>query len=115
MSSEAEMMGSPFKGYAEMGGYFRHFGLKRDPFSLEEKESCLYLLPNWEQHIDLMLHYVRHENVLLALTGPKGIGKTIFVNFFLLEAIHGFSPTETAAQSDLVSGEFLVQLGDVVR
>lgn len=115
MSLEVEAIGSPLKGYTEMGGYFRHFGLKRDPFGIEEKESSLYLLPNWEQQIDLMLHYIRQENILLALTGPKGVGKTVFINFFLLEAIHGFSPTETAAQSDLVSGEFLVQLGDVIR
>lgn len=115
MSLEADTTQNSFEEYAEITGYFRHFGLKRDPFGIEEKESSLYLLPNWEQQIDLMLHYIRHENVLLTLTGPKGIGKTTLINFFLLEAIHGFSPTETAVQSDLVPGEFLVQLGDTTR
>ncbi len=115
MSLEAMPNQDSFEGCSEMNGYFRHFGFKRDPFGVEEKEASLYLLPNWEQQIDLMLHYIRQENVLLTLTGPKGIGKTTLINFFLLEAIHGFSPTETAVQSDLLSGEFLVQLGDVVR
>lgn len=115
MSLEADATQNSFEEYPEISGYFRHFGLKRDPFGIEEKENNLYLLPNWEQQIDLMLHYIRHENALLTLTGPRGIGKTTLINFFLLEAIHGFSPTETAVQSDLAPGEFLVQLGDTMR
>lgn len=115
MALEATSNQNSFEGHSEMSGYFRHFGFKRDPFGVEEKETSFYLLPNWEQQIDLMLHYIRHENVLLTLTGQKGVGKTTLINFFLLEAIHGFSPTETAVQSDLVSGEFLVQSGDTVR
>lgn len=115
MALEATPNQDSFEGHSEMSRYFRHFGFKRDPFGVEEKETSFYLLPNWEQQIDLMLHYIRHENVLLTLTGQKGVGKTTLINFFLLEAIHGFSPTETAVQSDLVSGEFLVQSGDTVR
>lgn len=103
------------EGNLEMSGYFRHFGLCQDPFGIDERESSFYLLPGWEQQIDLLVHYIRQENALLVLTGVKGVGKTTLVNFFLLEAIHGFAPTETAVQSDLESGEFLIQLGDNLR
>lgn len=97
---------------SEMSGYFRHFGLRHDPFGKDEKGIGFYFLPHWEQNVDLILHYLRHENVLLVLTGPRGVGKTTLINFFLLEAIHGFAPTETAAQSNLRPGEFLVQVSD---
>jgi MSHA biogenesis protein MshM len=96
----------------EVSGYFRHFGLRHDPFAKDDKGISFYFLPHWEQNVDLILHYLRHENVLLVLTGPRGVGKTTLINFFLLEAIHGFAPTETAAQSNLRPGEFLVQVSD---
>lgn len=115
MTLEAQLEQDRVVQPSDQNGYFRHFGLKRDPFGVAEKESDFYLLPNWDQQIDLMLHYILHENVLLLLVGSHGVGKTTFINVFLLEALHGFSPNETAAQSDLLSGEFLVQVSDRVR
>jgi type II secretory pathway predicted ATPase ExeA/septal ring-binding cell division protein DamX len=104
-----------YQGRSETNEYFRYFGFHQDPFDSNEKENSLYLLPGWDQQIDLLVHYLSEENTLLILSGPKGVGKTTLINFFLLEAIHGFSPTETAVESGLSSGEFLIQLGDNIR
>jgi DamX protein len=64
--------------------YWQYFGLLRDPFLPEiEDPSSAYISPTWEEHLDLLQHWLNHQNKLIAFIAPKGIGKTTFSQVFL--------------------------------
>lgn len=81
-------------GYAEIGysagtvvadrsNYWRYYGLRRDPFTAGLKDDEFYMFPRWEQYVDLLQYLCHSSNVLLAVTGTKGSGKTTFLRHFV--------------------------------
>lgn len=56
--------------------YWTHFGLTCDPFTSKPDFSLTLLLSKWEHHLDLIQHLIHTENVLLAIVGGKGSGKS---------------------------------------
>jgi len=80
----------------EQNDYWRYYGLRRDPFSFAAKESDSYISLRWEQYFDLLHYLCTSNNVLLAVTGAPGAGKTTFLKQFLRqlnEEIHVVSLT----------------------
>jgi DamX protein len=47
-----------------------------NPFASGSNNNHTLLLNKWEHHLDLLQHLIRTENVLLAVFGQKGSGKT---------------------------------------
>lgn len=62
----------------ELSFYWQHYGLNQDPFPAVFDESIYFPLPQWEHHLDLLQHLINNENVLLAVIGAEGSGKTTF-------------------------------------
>lgn len=60
--------------------YWQYFGLLRNPFARENEPSMLFLPDFWEQHLDLFQHWLTTQNSIVAVFGPKGRGKTTFIN-----------------------------------
>lgn len=59
--------------------YWQSFGLTQDPFPLIPDESAYFPVPAWENHLDLLQHLIQTENVLLAIIGNSGYGKSTFL------------------------------------
>lgn len=66
------------KNEGELSFYWQHYGLTQDPFPAVLDPTTYFLLPQWEHHLDLLQHLINHENVLLAVIGGEGHGKTTF-------------------------------------
>lgn len=65
---------------SELSFYWQHYGLTRDPFSALQDDSMYLSFPQWEHHLDLLRHLIKNENVLLAIVGNEGMGKTTFAH-----------------------------------
>lgn len=66
--------------------YWKFFGLKCDPFPLEQTEmQSLLLFPRWERFFDLLNHLCYSTNAILFITGAQGCGKTTFLDQYLLQ------------------------------
>lgn len=73
--------------------YLNDFDLQYDPFLVAP--NLLYLPSRWEQHLDLLQHLSHNNNLLLAIIGEPGIGKTMFLEQFVAETISNPIVTET--------------------
>lgn len=56
--------------------YWQFYGLMGNPFASGPNNNHTLLFNKWEHHLDLLQHLIRTENVLLAVFGQKGSGKT---------------------------------------
>lgn len=73
--------------------YLNDLQLQYDPFLIPP--GLLYLPPRWEQHLDLLQHLSQNNNLLLAIIGRAGMGKTMFLEQFIAEAIANPITAET--------------------
>lgn len=65
--------------------YWRQYGLTRNPFTSHPDNSLTFLFGKWEHHLDLIQHLIHTENVLLAVFGAKGSGKTTLIQQLVLQ------------------------------
>lgn len=70
------------KSETELSFYWQHYGLNQDPFSAMADQADYFPLPEFEHHLDLLQHLINSENVLLAVIGGEGLGKTTLVAQF---------------------------------
>ena len=84
--------------------YWRSYGMQYDPFNARFRED-FFSVPQWHAHYNLAEHLVKHQNVLLVVTGQQQCGKTTFMrhfqthireqlNTYQLEGEHGLSSEE---------------------
>jgi len=99
--------------------YLASYGLTEAPFSLQQDDRFLYLNPALTERLELLKHYTQYGNLLLIITGERGVGKSSlkqrFINtapeewqiceiqshtmmdasLLLKQVAHGFNITET--------------------
>lgn len=65
--------------------YWQFYGLRFDPFASQIKSDDACDFPKWEQYFDLINYLISSSNVLITVTGVKGIGKTIFKQQYIAQ------------------------------
>ena len=66
--------------------YLASYGLTEAPFSSQEDDRFLYLNSTLNERLDLLKHYTQYGNLLLLITGERGIGKTSLKQRFINNA-----------------------------
>ncbi|VAW95169.1 hypothetical protein MNBD_GAMMA23-481 [hydrothermal vent metagenome] len=62
--------------------YLRQYGLNEAPFSTQHDDNFLYLDAERHQRLDMLSHLTQYSNLLLIVTGERGIGKTSLLRRF---------------------------------
>ena len=63
--------------------YLSSYGLTEAPFSPKHDDKFLYLSNSLNEHIELLKHYTQYGNLLLLITGERGIGKSSLKQRFI--------------------------------
>jgi DamX protein len=66
--------------------WIQHFGLREDPFAGVGAEEPVYLTPQLNQRVNLILHLVQYSDLMLVVTGARGSGKTALIDHLLGDA-----------------------------
>jgi len=64
--------------------YVERYGLTSAPFSSQHEDRFVYLDAERLQRLNMLEHLTRYSELLLIITGPKGIGKTSLLQHFIL-------------------------------
>ena len=64
-------------------GYLASYGLTEAPFSLQQDDRFLYLNSELNEQLGLLKHYTQYGNLLLIVTGERGIGKSSLKQRFI--------------------------------
>lgn len=67
-------------------GYLSSFGLTEAPFSSQQDDRFLYLNPALTERLELIKHYTQYGNLLLMITGERGVGKSSLKQRFINSA-----------------------------
>lgn len=63
--------------------YLASYGLTEAPFSSQQDDRFLYLNSALSERLELIKHYTQYGNLLLLITGERGIGKSSFKQRFI--------------------------------
>ena len=66
--------------------YLASYGLTEAPFSAQQDERFFYLNSSLSERLDLLKHYTQYGNLLLLITGERGIGKSSLKQHFINSA-----------------------------
>lgn len=80
---------------------FQQFGLSHDPFA-PGSNSFRFYKPGRRQVLEQLIHFARYSQLLLAVTGPRGSGKTVLRHAM---AAAGKGTTVSVAVSALKQGD----------
>ncbi len=64
-------------------GYLASYGLTEAPFSSQQDDRFLYLNPALTERLELLKHYTQYGNLLLIVTGERGVGKSSLKQRFI--------------------------------
>lgn len=64
-------------------GYLAAYGLTEAPFSLQQDDRFFYSSAALTERLELLKHYTQYGNLLLIITGERGIGKSSFKQHFI--------------------------------
>ncbi|MCK4866251.1 MAG: AAA family ATPase, partial [Gammaproteobacteria bacterium] len=64
-------------------GYLAAYGLTEAPFSLQQDDRFLYLSSELREQLGLLKHYTQYGNLLLIVTGERGVGKSSLKQRFI--------------------------------
>ncbi len=64
-------------------GYLAAYGLNEAPFSLQQDDRFFYLNTALTERLELLKHYTQYGNLLLIVTGERGIGKSSLKQRFI--------------------------------
>ncbi len=64
--------------------YVERYGLSAAPFSSQHEDRFVYLDAERLQRLNMLEHLTRYSELLLIITGPKGIGKSSLLQRFVL-------------------------------
>jgi type II secretory pathway predicted ATPase ExeA len=90
---------------------FRHFGMSRDPFLGKSGELDFYTGPQHRDALNFLDHALHSNDLLLALTGEAGVGKTTTMNVGLTRHV----PDAVVAKLSELSGDPLDFLERMLR
>lgn len=63
--------------------YLASYGLTEAPFSSQQDDRFLYLNTSINERLELLKHYTQYGNLLLLVTGERGIGKSSLKQRFI--------------------------------
>ena len=63
--------------------YLASYGLTEAPFSSQHEDRFLYLNTSLNERLELLKHYTQYGNLLLLITGERGIGKSSLKQRFI--------------------------------
>ena len=63
--------------------YLASYGLTEAPFSQQQDDRFLYLNPALTERLELLKHYTQYGNLLLIVTGERGVGKSSLKQRFI--------------------------------
>lgn len=66
--------------------YLASYGLTEAPFSAQQDDRFFYLNSSLSERLDLLKHYTQYGNLLLLITGERGIGKSSLKQHFINSA-----------------------------
>ena len=67
-------------------GYLDEYGLRQAPFSQQHDDAFLYLDAERRQRLNMLSHLTQYSNLLLIVTGERGIGKTSLMHRYIKQA-----------------------------
>ena len=66
---------------AEDNSYFRKFNLVRDPFPLDVIDKVLYLTPELNRRLELLVNRIKSGGPVQVVISPQGGGKTVLAEY----------------------------------
>ena len=90
--------------------YLTAYGLKEAPFSSQQDDRFLYLTPSLSEQLNLLSHYTQYGNLLLMITGERGVGKSSLKQRFINTAQEEWRICEIQAHTMMDSSLLLKQV-----
>lgn len=90
--------------------YLRQYGLNEAPFSTQHDDNFLYLDAERHQRLEMLSHLTQYSNLLLIVTGERGIGKTSLLRRFCNTADESWYLCEVNAHTMMDADSMLADI-----
>ncbi len=90
--------------------YLRQYGLNEAPFSTQHDDKFLYLDAERRQRLEMLSHLVQYSNLLLIVSGERGIGKTSLLRRFCQTADDAWYLCEVNANTMMDADSMLSEI-----
>ncbi len=90
--------------------YLRQYGLNEAPFSTQHDDNFLYLDAERHQRLEMLSHLTQYSNLLLIVTGERGIGKTSLLRRFCNNADDSWYLCEVHAHTMMDADSMLTDI-----
>ncbi|MDH5369237.1 MAG: SPOR domain-containing protein [Gammaproteobacteria bacterium] len=90
--------------------YLSAYGLTEAPFSQQHDDRFLYLNAALTERLELLKHYTQYGNLLLIVTGERGIGKSSLKQRFINTAQEEWQVCEIQSHTMMDAGLLLKQV-----
>ena len=90
--------------------YLGAYGLTEAPFSIQHDDRYLYLNPALTERLELLKHYTQYGNLLLIITGERGIGKSSLKQRFINNAQEEWQICEIQSHTMMDASQLLKQI-----
>lgn len=90
--------------------YLASYGLTESPFSSEQDDRFLYINSSLNERLELLKHYTQYGNLLLLITGERGIGKSSIKQRFINTAQEEWSICEIQSHTMMDASLLLRQV-----
>ena len=98
----------------EAADYWLSYGISNDPFLLDDS-SELFLIEQWEEHLELLQHLSQYGNSILVLSGEALSGKTTLLHQFRIAIRESMSMTHLDASENFDSVALFKHLTDAFQ
>lgn len=90
--------------------YLASYGLTEAPFSQQQDDRFLYLNSELSEQLGLLKHYTQYGNLLLIVSGERGIGKSSLKQRFINTAQEEWQICEIQSHTMMDAGMLLKQI-----
>lgn len=90
--------------------YLAQYGLNEAPFSNQHDDTFLYLDTERHQRLEMLTHLTQYSNLLLIVTGERGIGKTSLLRRFCSGADESWYLCEVNANTMMDADSMLANI-----
>jgi len=90
--------------------YLRQYGLNEAPFSTQHDDNFLCLDAERHQRLEMLSHLTQYSNLLLIVTGERGIGKTSLLQRFCKTADDSWYLCEVNAHTMMDADSMLTEI-----
>lgn len=90
--------------------YLAQYGLHEAPFSIQHNDNFLYLDSERSQRLEKLIHLTQYSNLLLIVTGERGIGKTSMLRRFCEHADESWYLCEVNAHTMMDADSMLTDI-----